>query len=106
MILKNLRNRVFIENLDNLDVKMLVKYFKKAVAREKFDGGLLNINLKEIRVIESKYSRDSYEYYSIIKLNDKCKSKSHDQLECLILDLRNTARYYTDLEGLKDYLGV
>ena len=85
---------------------MIVKNLKKAVARENFHGELLNINLKETRMIESKYSRDSYEYYSIIKLNDKCKLKSHDQLECLILDLRNTARYYTDLEGLKDYLGV
>lgn len=106
MILKNLRKRVFIENLDDLDIKMIVKYFKKSVDREGFTGVCLNLNLKDIRDIEDKFSKESYEYDSVIKLNDNCKCKSHNELESLFQDLRNSARYYADLEGLKDYLGV
>ena len=104
-ILKSLKRKEFLSNLDDLDILMLSKYFFKALKREGLDNTLY-IDFKSIREKEAQYTKESFEYIAEIEFSGKCKFMKESEFIKHINNNKFTLVYYENLAGLKDYLGV
>ena len=108
MFIKNFKDRNFIDNIDDLDILMLSRYFTHAVQREERQGILYSeyvIKFSDVFSALKEHGKDSFDYLSATRLNSGIKNMSKDQLVDLLTTLKETSSYQHNIHDLKEYLG-